>query len=75
MCTASHVQHFEHLRLFAGGIATLFKGSSSVESEFSVIKYEMDDYRSRIANLSVEGTRHGKQREPLLHLRSYVLDI
>jgi hypothetical protein len=66
---------FEHLRLFAGGIATLFQGSSSVESDLSIIKYETDDYRSRMENLSVEGTLHAKQREPLIHLRSYVLDI
>jgi hypothetical protein len=66
---------FEHLRLFAGGIATLLQGNSSVESEFSIFKYEMDEYRTRMANLSVEGELHAKQREQLLHLRSFVLDI
>jgi hypothetical protein len=36
---------------------------------------EMDDYRTRMANLSDEGTLFARQHVPLLHLWSCVLDV
>jgi hypothetical protein len=64
-------RRFENLRLLLGGIATVFPGSSTVESDFSIINYEKDSFRSRLADLSVEGTLHAKQRQEVLRLKAY----
>jgi hypothetical protein len=46
---------FPTLRLFACGPASVFPGSSTVESDFSVLKFNKSDKRSSLADLSVEG--------------------
>lgn len=51
------------LRYFSGGFATLFQGSATVESDFSIIKYEKNRYRSNLAHMSAEGTLHAKQHK------------
>jgi hypothetical protein len=52
---------FEHLCLFCGGLATVL-ANTSVESDFSVLKWEMDDNRTALMHLSLEGIFHAKQR-------------
>jgi hypothetical protein len=37
--------HFEHLRMFSGGLATTFTNTTSVESDFNILKWEKDDFR------------------------------
>ena len=44
-----------------GGLASVFPGTSTVESDFSVIGYEKDDYRSALTNFSLEGILQCKQ--------------
>jgi hypothetical protein len=53
---------FEHLRLFCGGLATVLANITSVESDFSVLKWEMDDNRTALMHLSLEGIFQAKQR-------------
>jgi hypothetical protein len=53
------------LRTFCGGLATLFPNSTSVESNFSVLKWEKDPYRNNLLNLSLEGVFQSKQFEAL----------
>ncbi|CAK9238270.1 unnamed protein product [Sphagnum troendelagicum] len=36
---------FEHLRMFCGGLANAFANITSVESDFSILKWEKDDFR------------------------------
>lgn len=52
---------FPNLRDFCGGIATAFPGTSTVESDFSVVKFEKDEYRSALTDFSLEGILHCKQ--------------
>ena len=59
---------------FFGGLATVFPGTSTVESDFSDIGYEKDDYRTSLTNLSLEGILQCKQFKKLSDLRSK-LDI
>ena len=50
---------------FAGGLATTFPGTSTVESDFSVLGWEKDEYRTMLSNLSLEGILQAKQATEL----------
>ena len=50
-----------HLRAFCGGLATAFANTTSVESDFSILKCEEDPHRSCLMALSVEGIFQTKQ--------------
>jgi hypothetical protein len=52
---------FEHLRSFCGELATVLANITSVESDFSVLKWEMDDNRTVLMHLSLEGIFQAKQ--------------
>jgi hypothetical protein len=43
----------------------LFPNSTSVESDFSVFKWEKDPYRDNLLDLSLEGVFQSKQFEAL----------
>jgi hypothetical protein len=58
----SYVQErFPHLMNFCGGMATAFPGTSTVESDFSIVKWEKDDCRIGLTDFSLEGILHAKQ--------------
>ena len=42
-------------------MATAFPGTSTVESDFSTVKWEKDDYRVALTDFSLEGVMHSKQ--------------
>ena len=42
---------FQHLNAFCGGIATLFPGTCTVESDFSVLRWEKDSHRKSLLGL------------------------
>jgi hypothetical protein len=44
-----------------GGLATVFLGTATVESDFSVLKYAKNDYRTALTDFSLEGILHAKQ--------------
>jgi hypothetical protein len=52
---------FSHFRLFACGLATVFSGSPSVESNFPILAFDKNNYRSSLASISVEGQFHARQ--------------
>ena len=55
-------ERFTHLKTFCGGLATAFPGTSTVESDFSVVKWEKDDCRIALTDFSLEGIPlHAKQ--------------
>jgi hypothetical protein len=56
---------FKLLEKFCGGIASVFPGTAQVESDFSIVKLEKDDFRMSITDLSLEGVLHAKQHEYL----------
>jgi hypothetical protein len=43
------------LRAFVGGLATLFANTTSVESDFLILKWEMDGNWTSSMHLSLEG--------------------
>ncbi len=53
---------FEHLHSFCGGLAIVFANTTSIESYFSILKWEMDDNRIALMHLSLEGIFQLKQR-------------
>lgn len=61
---------FPHLCTFAVGIAKFYPGKTRVESDFSVIGWGKDEYRSAIMNFSLEGIIHSKQFKDIQTLRS-----
>jgi hypothetical protein len=56
---------FKLLEKFCGGIACVFPGTAQVESDFSIVKLEKDDFRMSLTDLSLEGVLHAKQHEYL----------
>jgi hypothetical protein len=60
------------LRSFCGGLASAFANTTSVESDFSILKWEMDANRTCLMHLSLEGIFQTKQRKLLQDLsKSY----
>ena len=50
---------------FCGGLATVFLGTATVESDFSVLNYEKNIYRTALTDFSLEGILHCKQFQKL----------
>jgi hypothetical protein len=57
---------FEHLRMFCSGLANAFANITSVESDFSILKWEKDDFRQSMMNLTLEGIFQAKQRRVVM---------
>lgn len=54
---------------FLGGLASVFPGTSTVESDFSVIGNEKNEYRTSLTDFSLEGILQCKQFKKLSHLK------
>lgn len=61
---------FPVLREFCGGLATVFPGTATVESDFSMLKYIKNDFRSSLTDFSLEGILHAKQFRQLLRVET-----
>ena len=59
---------FPALQAFCGGLASIFPNTSTVESDFSVIGWEKDEYRQSLTDFSLEGILHAKQFDSIRHL-------
>ncbi len=46
---------FPNLMEYCGVVATLFAGTSIVESDFSILRWEKDLFRKRLSNFGLEG--------------------
>jgi len=60
-CWAPLFKRFTKLHNFVGGFATVFPGTSSVESDFSQLKWSKDANSSSLTDFSLEGILHSKQ--------------
>jgi hypothetical protein len=56
---------FHQLRCFCIGLAIVFLNSMSVESDLSIFKWELDEFRKSLLDLSLEGIFQVKQFELL----------
>ena len=61
-------KRFPTLNEFAGGLATVFPGTSNVESDFSILKWSKDEFSMALTDFSLEGVLHAKQFERLQQL-------
>ena len=52
---------FVTLRQFCGGLASMLPNTTSVESDFSMVKLEKDAHRTGLTSLSMAGVMHSKQ--------------
>jgi hypothetical protein len=62
---------FPNLMEYCGVVATLFPGTSTVESDFSILHWEKDLFCKRLSNFGLEGVMQAKQFlfiEQLQHL-------
>ena len=57
---------FAHLRKF--GLANMIPNTACVESDFSILKHEKDNFRDSLTNFSLEGVLHCKQYTNLAKL-------
>ena len=51
------------LKRLCGGFASVFPGTSTVESDFSVIGWEKNEYQAALTDFSLEGNLQCKQYE------------
>jgi hypothetical protein len=61
--------NYPHLRHFAGGLSTVFPGSSTVESDFSILQFEKSDHRTYFSDVCIEGIFHARQLEEVEQLQ------
>ncbi|CAM6065608.1 unnamed protein product [Sphagnum tenellum] len=45
----------DRLHAFLDGLATAFANTIAVESDFSILKWKMDEFRTCLTHLSLEG--------------------
>jgi hypothetical protein len=64
-----------HLRAFCGGLATAFANTTSVKSDFSILKCEKDAYRTSLTCLSLEGVFQAKQLGKIRELLGLVTPV
>ncbi len=62
------VPQFKRLRAFCGGLATIFPNTMSIKNDFSILKWELDAFRTALMHLSLEGIMQAKQRTILKQL-------
>jgi hypothetical protein len=56
---------FMQLCQLCGGFTTAFPNTTSVESDFSIVKWEKNDSRSNLTSLSLASIMHAKQFEQI----------
>jgi hypothetical protein len=64
--TPSIKDRFPELMEFCGGLCSPFPNTATVESDFSVLKWEKDLHRSKLTPFSLEGILHCRQIRSLL---------
>ncbi len=52
---------FMQLHQLCGGLVTMFPNTTSVESDFSIVKWEKNDSHSSLTSMSLAGIMHAKQ--------------
>jgi hypothetical protein len=63
-------EKFTLLRDFAGGFATVFPSSTTVDSDFSLCNWEKNKVRSALIELPLEGILQYKQYEAVLNQKA-----
>ena len=61
-------KEYDALKEFCGGLASVMPGTSSVESDFSLINWTRDPYSKSLSDFSLEAILHCKQYQTLENL-------
>jgi hypothetical protein len=64
--TVAIKDRFPELMEFFGGLITPFPNTTTVQSDFSILKWEKDIHRSNLTPFSLEGILHCRQIRSLL---------
>jgi hypothetical protein len=64
---------FPNLHEFCGGIATVFPGTSTVESDFSILRWEKSNFRKSLSDFGLEAIIQAKQNMRLDALEAHIL--
>jgi hypothetical protein len=56
------LDQYERLHFFCSGLTTMFTNMTLVESNFSILKWEMDANHTTLMHLSLEGIFQAEQR-------------
>ena len=56
-------------KLFGDGLASVFPGTRTVESDFSVLGWEKNVHRACLSDLALDGILHSKQRAEIADLQ------
>ena len=67
-CSSPLGNDFHHLQLFCGAIASIMPGTSSVESDFSLINWTKDPNSQSLSDISLESILNCKQYRKLREL-------
>ena len=67
-CCAPLGGEFQDLQRFCGAIASIMPGTSSVESDFSLINWTKDPFSQSLTDFSLESILHCKQYQKLRDL-------
>ncbi|RLN99701.1 hypothetical protein DYB28_008226, partial [Aphanomyces astaci] len=59
---------YDDLRTFRGRLASVLANTTAVESDFSILKWELEEFRSCMMHLSLECIFQAKQRRLLMSL-------
>ena len=59
---------FTDIRRFSVGLTTAFPNTATVESDFSVLEWEKDDYRTALTKFSLESIIHCKHYKHMKEL-------
>ena len=60
---------FGALWMFCGGLGSAFANTASVESDFNILKWEKDDFRQSMIDLTLEGIFQTKQRRIVMGMK------
>jgi hypothetical protein len=58
-------EDFIDLRRFVGGLAFAFANTTSIEADYSILKWEKNKNRTLLTDLSLEGVFQAKKHEEL----------
>ena len=61
---------YPNLVEYAGGLQSVFPTTATVESDFSIMGWERNEYRQRLSSFALEGIMHAKQFEEIKDIES-----
>eukprot|EP00594_Rhizosolenia_setigera_P019978 CAMPEP_0178978182 /NCGR_PEP_ID=MMETSP0789-20121207/24988_1 /TAXON_ID=3005 /ORGANISM="Rhizosolenia setigera, Strain CCMP 1694" /LENGTH=819 /DNA_ID=CAMNT_0020667835 /DNA_START=114 /DNA_END=2573 /DNA_ORIENTATION=+ len=74
-CWKPFYRQFTELVTFLGGVATVFPNNASIESDFSMIGINKDEYKKSLKNVPLEGILQAKQKKEIKELQKWLVSL